>query len=169
MSQSDVKIIKANKNLKEKVGTGDIAATRVEASQNMIENNEVDFEPMAAEFLDALADGVKHCQGTAGEERTAALQSMVKPVMDLKANAQMFGYPLVTELANIMLNFLESVETPDNDVIAIVDAHRKTLMLIIKSKMSGPIGQKGMVLIDELKKACARYYAKKDIEEKPTQ
>ena len=59
MSQSDVKIIKANKNLKEKVGTGDIAATRVEASQNMIENNEVDFEPMAAEFLDALADGVK--------------------------------------------------------------------------------------------------------------
>lgn len=157
-----VRIIKASNKLQAKIGTGEVAAARIEATQHSLENNKIDFEPMAVNFLSQLETAVKQTQTLKDAPQKQLLHGMVKPVMELKANAEMFGYPLVTELANIMLNFLESIEKLDNDVIAIVDAHRKTLMLIIKGKMSGAVGDKGDILVQELRGACARYYAKKD-------
>ena len=156
--ESDVKIIKADTSLKEKIGVGEIAKTRIEASQKVIENNDVDFEPMAISYLEQLNAAI---QALHKSDDTTDIHAMVKPVMELKANAEMFGYPLVTELTNVMLSFLEGVEKADQDVIQIVDAHRKTLLLIIKQKMSGDVGDKGAILVQELKGACARYYAKK--------
>lgn len=155
------RIIKTENKLQQKVGSGDVAKERIEATEKAIENTDVDFEPMAMEFLSVLTESVEQAKNAKEEDGARALQNMVKPVMDLKANAKMFGYPLVTELANVMLSFLDNIKKLDVDVIEIVDAHRKTLNLIVKGKMSGPAGEKGALLVQELKGACARYYSKK--------
>ena len=82
--------------------------------------------------------------------------------MTLKANASIFHYPLVGELAKIMLDFIETIKVLDKDAIDIVSAHHDTLYAIIKKKMRGDEGLKqGEAFITELKEACARYFKKR--------
>ena len=80
--------------------------------------------------------------------------------MELKANAKIFHYDLVGNLANIMLNFLESITSLDKDALAIVRGHHETLRGIINNNLRGDGGQKGQIMITELENACARYYKK---------
>jgi len=81
--------------------------------------------------------------------------------MTIKANAAMFNYDLITNLANVMLSFLESIKKLDKDVIEIVDAHHKTLTMIVLKKMKGDIGEPGKQLENELKGVCKRYFSRK--------
>ena len=145
--------------LQAKVGSGTIAGEMVEKMQQVIDETHVDFAPMAQKFLDQLEDALKKAQAGNGD---SALQiaRMVEPVMQIKGNAGMFGYELVGNLASTVLNFLESIETVDKTVLEIVEAHHKTLSLIVKSKMSGSGGAHGAQLQNELQEACKRYYTK---------
>ncbi len=68
---------------------------------------------------------------------------------------------MVGNLANIMLSFLESIDTLDEDALSIVSGHHDSLKLILSSKMTGDGGKDGPVMVTELKDACARYYKKK--------
>ena len=86
---------------------------------------------------------------------------MAESVMQLKANAAVFRYTLIGNLANIMLGFLESVRTIDGDVIEIVAAHERTLSVIVIKKIEGDGGTNGKLLEEELQNACKRYLNKK--------
>lgn len=78
-------------------------------------------------------------------------------VMQLKANAAVFHYRLVGNLAQVMLGFLESLTHIDDNALEIVDAHHKTLNAIIAKQMKGDGGQHGQELQQELIRACERY------------
>ena len=132
----------------------------VKKAQEIINENKVDFTPLGLEFLAKLDRALK-CAMDDNISMTERKQRMTAPVMELKANAAIFHYPLVGNLANIMLSFLEAIEILDKDAIEIVAAHHTTLNAIIVKKMSGDGGKHGAILIRELKDACARYYAKK--------
>ena len=159
LENEKARTIKANRMLQAKVGMGPIDEKLVEKSQKLIENNKVDFAPMAKEYLDALEATIKEAREGKKDDQTL-LQESIEPVMQLKANAAMFDYVLVGNLANIMMNFLETVEAVDKDVIDIADAHWKTLTLIIGNEMKGDGGQFGKELTGELKDACKRYFAR---------
>lgn len=154
-----VRVIKANTMLQAKVGKGPLDEKAVRRCQEVMDANKVDFAPLAREYLARLDDAVRQArEGLLSRER--AVQSMTEPVMQLKAHASMFRYTLIGALANIMLGFLESAETIDEDAIDIVEAHHKTLKAIIANKMEGDGGVRGEKLKAELKDACARYYAR---------
>lgn len=154
------KVIKANYTLQAKVGTGPLDAQKVEACQKVMDNNEVDFAPMATEILNRLGKAIDDAR--AGKtDLKQAVQEMTEPVMELKANAAIFRYDLIGNLANVMLSFLESVQSLDKTVIEIVNAHHKTLQAIVMKKMQGDGGKYGKQLEQELKDACLRYYQKK--------
>lgn len=161
MSSGDKKarIVKANYLLQQKVGMGPVDAKLIKRSQKLIENNEIDFVPMAQEYLDLLEQAIKDAKENKHDDQKI-LQDMIDPVMQLKANAAMFDYALVGSLANIMLNFLETIESIDKDVLEIVKAHQKTLVMILTNKMTGDGGPFGQELSAELKEACKRYFAK---------
>ena len=78
-----------------------------------------------------------------------------------KANAAIFHYTLIGSMANVMLSFLEAIKEFDKDAIEMVAAHHTTLKAIVLKKMSGDGGAVGEQMVQELKDACARYYAKK--------
>ena len=86
-----------------------------------------------------------------------------RPVMELKGNGGMFGYRLITEIADIVLNFLENISELNEDVFEILEVHQKTLKIIIANKLAGDGGRVGKELAQELFKACNRYYKKYDI------
>lgn len=160
---SKVRIIKASKTLQIKAGSGDIEDEKITKAEVVIEKNAEDFAPIAKEFLDRLltATETARSEGHDLSKNKMLKASMTQPVMELKANARMFKYDLVTSLANIMLGFLENVKELDKDAIEIVGAHHKTLTAIILKKMKGDGGTNGLLLQTELEDAVERYFSKR--------
>jgi hypothetical protein len=159
-TEKKANVIKANYRLQQKVGAGPLDDKAVKASQNVIDTNDVDFEPLGLSILKRLEDGLllMNHDGISMERKKDLLTT---PVMELKANASTFHYTLVGSLANIMLSFLEAIRETDNDAVEIVRAHHKTLHMIIVKKISGDGGAAGKQLTSELQMACDRYYNKK--------
>lgn len=158
---SGVEVIKANKILQAKVGTGPLDQATVERCQRVMDNNDVDFAPLAKEYLDELDRAIAKATSGGSESRDELVAAMTAPVMQLKANAATFRYDLIGSLANVMLSFLEAVSELDKDVITIVAAHHQTLNAIVANKMEGDGGVHGQQMEQELKGACQRYFAKK--------
>lgn len=160
MSNKKANVIKANYRLQHKVGAGPLDERTVKASQQVIDTNDVDFGPVALEILQKLETALGRAQDpsiTMQEVKSL----LTAPVMELKANASIFHYTLIGNLANIMLSFLEAIVIMDKDAIEIVQAHHNTLHMIIIRKLSGDGGEAGKLLVTELQQACERYYHKK--------
>ena len=157
-----VQIIRASLELQQRIGIGPLDSGVVKRCQMVLDGNPTDFTPVARGFLFHLERAI----GRADDETLPMqkrLDDLSKPVMELKANAKMFRYDLVTMLANIMLGFLESVSNLDKGAIEIVAAHHRTLAAIIDRKMTGDGGPAGAQLVQELKDACNRYFTRRDI------
>lgn len=142
------------------MGSGDVDSAKVEKSQALLEKNTTDFVPMATAFLDALEHALQDTPRDQVITDKTILQPVIVEVMQIKANAAMFGYTLVGNLASIMLNFLEDIRSWDNDARQIVEANTKSLRLIVNSKTKGDGGEQGQMLTTELRDACARYLKK---------
>lgn len=156
------KIYKASMELQNRIGKGPLDPKLVEKAQKAIKENKVDFTPLGLQFLSELENALNDIRGNIDHEQLAKQKKLLTdPVMELKANATTFHYPLVGNLASIMLSFLESIKELDDDALAIVQAHHDTLKAIIIKKMTGDGGQHGKIFMAELKDACTRYYRKK--------
>ena len=57
--------------------------------------------------------------------------------MQIKANAKTFGYDLIGDLSEIMLNFIENIHDIDVHIIEILSAYQKTLHIILIKKLKG--------------------------------
>lgn len=157
--KSKHKKIPASKELQQKIGTGHISPLAIERAEKTIKENSVDFSPVGLEFLERLDKALNNVDENSDIQQQKV--SIIKPVMELKANAKIFHYELVGNLANIMLNFVEAIETLDKDAIAIVRGHHDSLKLILTNKMTGNGGENGKTMIAELNDACNRYYKKR--------
>ncbi len=155
-----VKIYKASTELQVKAGTGDVDEKKVVRAENVIQNNTVDFLPLAVTYLNRLDQGITNARKP-DVPMAEKIAGMTQPVMELKANARMFKFDLITVMANIMLGFLEAIKQLDNDAIDIVAAHHATLRVIISKKITGNGGPDGVRLKNELEDACARYFKKR--------
>jgi len=160
VSAANVEIIKANKILQVKAGTGPLDERVVERCQRVMDENQVDFAPMAMEYLDEL-DGAIAKASKAEGTREEKVAGMTAPVMQPKANAATFKDDLIGILANVMLSFLEGVKELDDDVIVIVSAHHQTLSASVSNKRMGDAGVHGQQMEKELKGACQRYFSKR--------
>ena len=143
--------------LKEKVGTGGIDETVLMKAQELLETNTIDFKPIAQMLVDVLHEAISDAKSGAlkGEE---AIESMLYPAMQLQAQGGMFHYPLISEISNTLVNFLETVSTTDKDVMDIVVAHKMSINAVLASQIKGDGGKTGRELRDALLDACARYY-----------
>lgn len=159
--QRKANVIKADSSLQQKAGVGKIETGKVEKSEEYLDNNEVDFSPIANKSLDRLGEAVADAAQNPDSDMKRRIEAMNAPVMELKANAKTFKYTLVGNLANVMMSFLESIEHLDKDAIQIVEAHHKTLKAIVANKMVGDGGQHGEAMLTELKEACRRYFSKR--------
>jgi len=153
------KIIPANTELTNKIGKGAISSLAIQRAEEEIKENTVDFAPIGLDFLKKLEVALDRVELEKDIEKQKA--NIIKPVMELKANAEMFHYQLVGDLANIMLNFVESIERLDKDATAITRSSHDSLKAILTSKMKGDGGKDGKTMVSELKDACARYYKKR--------
>lgn len=144
-------------HLKEKVGSGGISEAIVEKAQSMIETNTVDFRPIATALLEQLDETIAHAR-TGSLTGEKAIEAMIYPAMQMKSQGSMFHYPLVTEFSDILVNFLETVETADNDVLDIVAAHKMSINVVLKGQIKDASDAAAAELRSALMDACKRYY-----------
>ncbi len=148
--------------LRQKVGAGGIDPLRLTRGEEYIDNNDMDFTPYAQEIMQRLNDIM--AEAKAGKIKgKSAVDLLTRPIMELKANGGMFRYMLVSEIADIVLNFLESIDKLDADAFDILDAHQNTLHVIISNKLQGGGGKEGRALALELYEACKRYFKKHNV------
>ena len=145
--------------LKEKVGSGGLSDEILEKAQALLENNTVDFEPLADMYLGSLMKGIEHTKDAAPTDDTEYLIStMLYPAMQLKANGGMFHYPLITDIADHLIQFLEVIDEPDIEAIEIILAFHTTMRAVVQGKITGDGGTHGSELLKALNAACIRYF-----------
>lgn len=148
--------------LRKKVGTGGIDPFILQTAEEFINSNQTDFTPYAEKILERMAEAVKEARGQDRTERDV-IDAISEPIMELKANGAMFRYFLVSEVADVMLNFLENIAELNDDAFGIIEVHQKTLEVILKNKLQGAGGKEGQALAQELYDACNRYRKKYEI------
>jgi hypothetical protein len=158
------KLITPRNVLKEKAGDGGIPANLLKQAQDIIENNDADFKPIAREYLDKLTRHAGEARQSPTHARTAS-EWFGDFIMPLKANGAMFKYELITMIADVVMTFLDKIDTVNTDALDIVDMHNRILSVILKNDLKGSGGKEGVLLTRELADACARYYKKYGISE----
>ena len=153
------KFIEPPNVLKQKVGDGGMDQLRLQRAEDYIDDNPADFRNIAFTLMEQLEKLIK--AGKSGKiSGRKGVDMLTHPIMELKATGGMFRYMLVSEIADIVLNFLENIDELNEDVFEIIDAHQNTLNIIINNKLQGTGGVEGRALAQELYGACRRYYTK---------
>ncbi len=156
--------------LKKKVGSGGIADEILNKAQVLLENTEHDFLPLAERYLNLIMQGIETARKNKDhKDNEAVIAGIIYPAMQLKANGGMLHYPLVTQVAERLIHFLEVIETPDDDVIEIITAFHTSIRAVVMGRVAGDGGKYGDELKEALNDACLRYFNKdrKKREESP--
>jgi hypothetical protein len=148
--------------IKSKVGSGGLSEAVLAKAQEILESNSVDFAPLAEMYLNTLEQAIETAKGAAGlpDEQESAINGMIYPAMQLKANGAMFHFALVTSLADKKVQFLEVIDRIDRDVLDLVHAFVVTIRAVLASQIRDPKHPQGQELLSALDGACRRYFTK---------
>lgn len=149
--------------LKAKVGSGGLAEDILNKAETLLAENNVDFMPLADMYLNALMKAIDRAKDSSlssltDEQQEELIVSMLYPAMQLKANGGMFRYPLVTIIADQMIQFLEVIDKIYIDTLEIVMAFHATVRAVVLAKIMGDGGRHGQELLRALQQACERYF-----------
>lgn len=159
--RDDAKIIKASLELQKKVGQGTVDAHKIQIAQKIMNENKVEFGPLAKPHLDELHTLITSISRSRGDQSDHdVLQALMVPTMNIKANAATFNYPLVSNLTGVVLTFLEDVKRCDKKVLQIVDLLHKTILLVLARKMTGDGGVQGEALQRAFQDLCIKFTKK---------
>ena len=149
-------VIKADKYLQQKVGTGQINPNIITRSEKVMEETKVNFAPIAKGFLNEFKKAID------AAEKSETLCKDIKEeitfsIMQLKANASTFKHDLIGELSNTTLEFLESTKEIDDVILEILKAQHSTLSHLVNMDTKSDGGKAGESLKTELEEAYIRY------------
>ncbi|MEK7802021.1 MAG: hypothetical protein AAB276_06165 [Pseudomonadota bacterium] len=147
--------------LKKKVGTGGLSENILNKAQALLEDNTIDFRPLGEMYLESIMKGILSVEENGKtSNKEDAFASILFPTVQLKANGGMFHYPLITRIADRLIQFLEVLEDLDTEALEIIKAFHTTIRAILLGQIKGDGGQRGDDLLKALVEACYRYFEK---------
>ncbi|PCI56793.1 MAG: hypothetical protein COB36_00505 [Alphaproteobacteria bacterium] len=147
--------------IKGKVGSGGLSEQVLKRAQKLLETHTSDFSPLADIYLSRMLEGIEKAENTNEEDVLEDLiTAILLPCVQLKANGAMFHYQLVTRIADRFVQFMEVVECLDEETIEIAKAYHSTIKIVVAGKIKGDGGKQGDALVEELNRACMRYFEK---------
>jgi len=144
--------------LKEKVGSGGFSEASLKKAQTAIDENDVDFVPLATKYLGL----VKVAIAKYGETKDSKMLygELLDQLTQLRAQGSMFNYPSITLITDVVVDLLESLNKIDNKIIEIVLAHEKASKAILYSKIKNVDHPVCRALAKELTIVCKKYKLK---------
>lgn len=153
-----VKFIHPPNTLKQKAGSGGVPEGLIRQAQVVMESFESDFRPEARRLVNALDAALKEAGAAVQDGRDFSRDALIAPVMQLKAGGGMFKYELISDVADICLQFMENVTEYNEDTFDVIKIHKTTIDTILRNNLRGSGGPEGYALVQELHKACMRYF-----------
>lgn len=152
------RIVKPKNTLKEKVGDGGFDPEDIKKAQATIEENVVDFRPIAKRYL--------------GEIKTALNDEVIKNDSDhlysilldqltqLRAQGAMFQYPAITMLTDTVVDLLDSLKGVDDTILEIINSYEQSAMLLLAKDIKSDKDKICQALVKELAQVCQKYKEK---------
>jgi hypothetical protein len=154
---SAAQLIHPPRKLKEKMGSGGLDAGIIAKAQQRMDTNTVDFRPIGTHLLRLVDEALQDTR--LGKLRgKAAIQKLLYPIMELKAQGAMFHYPLITDISGTLGNFLETIPEISTEVLDLVTAYKMACTAIFSKNLTGQGGATGKQLQSELADVYRRFY-----------
>lgn len=153
-------IMPATRMLQSRVGAGKIKPEKIEKAQAKVETvrGRLDLQPFAEEHMREIKACMAKLKETDGKPDPQVTDEIARSIMKFKGNIGIFSDGPFISLAILMLNWVESVEIIDQDVLDVLKGYYVTLDQIF----SGKLKDKKLieVIIKEMESACQRYFSK---------
>lgn len=148
--------------LKDKAGEGgEMPIMAIKEAQMFITSNDIDFKPMASRHLKEIDADFKSFQETEDKKgKDEYLKKIIENIMQIKAHGGMFHYQIMSDIANVVLHFLEGITEYHAELYQIIEAHNNSIRIVIKRNIKGDGGMQGQAIIEELQKVTKRYQKK---------
>lgn len=149
------KVIKKKNLLKEKVGEGGFSEESIKRAQQAIEENDVDFTPIAEKYLSAIKGALK-----ANEDRQNHKElygQLLDSLTQLRAQGALFHFSSITALTDIVVDLLDSLHQVDATIIEIVTAYEKSARVVLIKNIRDQNDVTCASICGELKKVCENY------------
>lgn len=158
-NKRNVRFIRPPNLIKQKVGSGGLEADKLNAAEALIGESGHLFIPFAKDMLTLLKQLIDVFE-TRKDEGNDYIEDIIHPIMDIKANGAMLGYPMTSHIADVTLHFLETIDALNVDSIKIIDVTHKALSVVVQQDMKGFDNKISNELRKELNQACDRYIEK---------
>ncbi|MFN3699921.1 MAG: hypothetical protein ACK4VI_00190 [Alphaproteobacteria bacterium] len=151
------KLVVPKNELKAKVGNGGFSKENIEKAQTALEENDIDFRPIASQYLEEIKTVLtKHD----AEKPKETLLHVLDPLMQLRAQGSLFHYPSITAVSDVIVDFLDFHEKIDDQIIEIIQAYEKSALLILSRTIKKDNDKICQAFVTELRSACERYNSK---------
>jgi translation elongation factor EF-G len=150
------KIVKPKNNLKEKVGNGGFDKESLKRAQTAIDENTVDFKPIAERYL----KGITQLLEAPAPDFTSLKSELLDNLTQLRAQGSIFHYPSITELTDYVVDLLDSITDLDKKAVEIINAYRSSLNLLLTNNVKSAKDPVCLALCKELHTVCEKYKIK---------
>jgi hypothetical protein len=155
------KIIIPKNELKKKVGNGGFKEESINKAQTAIDENVVDFKPIAAEYLQNIRAALANFDKDQDSDRLYS--GLLDQLTQLRAQGAMFHYSAITAITDVVVDLLDSLQSVDSKIIEIVNAYEKCASILIKSEVKQETSPICLTLTNEIKSVCLKYKQKYEV------
>lgn len=152
-------LVTPKNTIKEKVGNGGFDEQKLKKAQTVIEENDVDFRPIALNLIGNL-EQIMRFDKNEDVEATKFYGAVLDPLMQLRAQGSMFHYSSITLITDIVVDFLDGIKKTDGVIVDILKAYIQTSKVLLKMEVKEDNDPSCKALANELSSVCNRYIEK---------
>lgn len=150
-------IFQALSNKAYKTEATSMAPTAEEQAAAVISELSVKYPAWAMADVLKLKRSFNDAHSVSNEARTAVIkEDLYRVSHDIKGQGGTFGYPLMTEMAASLCDFIKSRDTFEHEDMLVIKTHIDDLELILNEKLAGNGGDSGNQLREKIKKVSAQ-------------
>ncbi len=152
------KIVTPPNLLKKKVGAGGLDTEVIVKAESVLKNNTIDFRPIAERLLDTLGKAIQNAKNRSLQDESH-IEAMLYPAAQFRGQGLLFHFPLVSEISDILIGFLESVTAPvPEPALDIITDHKMAISVVIKNNITAIDHPLGAQQKRSLTEAGGRYH-----------
>ncbi len=155
---SDVEIIKAPNSLsKAKTGSGPakLDTELLERAEKAVHKMEASYNEWVKDDLDEIEATLKELAAADGKDMDI-VKKLYRVVFDTKGQGGSFGYPLLTQVAGSLADFLNDRDELNRFGLEVTAAHVSAMRAVIKEGVRDDGGETGIELVESLHALVAK-------------
>lgn len=147
-------LIRVDRGLWAKAGSGNVQLSHVKFAEYFAED--LNFKPYARELISELGSVID--KASKYDDLSDFCQDVRQVIVAIKSSGAMFGFTILSDMADIMLSFIERAKNYDQELVEIIERHHGTLYYLVETGLTDESQIEEIKL--ELTQACDRYLNK---------